>query len=100
MTSESDEQPESIPVHEKSDMVCVTCRGRQGLKISTGSLLSGPNAQQAAPAPHLADLQFRAGSLLPTAIYKQAAKYQNFPNKPENLKCQSPVCSAAELLSC
>ena len=44
-------------------------RGRQGLKISTGSLLSGPNVQQAAPAPHLADLQFTAGSLLPMAIY-------------------------------
>ena len=48
---------------------CSMSRGRQGLKISTGSLLSGPNVQQAAPAPHLADLQFTAGSLLPIVIY-------------------------------
>ena len=34
--------------------------------------------QQAAPAPHLVDLQFRAGSLLPTAIYEQAGKHQKF----------------------
>ena len=68
----------------------IRSRGRQGLTISTGSLLS----------PHLADLQVKAGSLLPTAIYQQAAKYQKLPNMPENLKCQSPVCSAAEFLSC
>ena len=57
-----------------------TIRGRQGLKISTGSLLSGPNVEQ---AQHLADLHIRAGSLLPTANNEQAAKYQNFPRCPE-----------------
>ena len=68
-------------------------RGRTRLKISTGSLLSGP-------APHLADLQFRAGSLLPMAIHEQAPKYQKFQNMLEILKCQNPVCSIAELSSC
>ena len=64
-------------------LLSLSLRGRQGLKISTGSLLSGPNVEQAAPAPHLADLHIRAGSLLPTADIEQAAKYQNFPRCPE-----------------
>ena len=69
---------------------CLAVRGQQGLKILKGSLLSGPNG-------HLADLQFRADSLLPMAIHEQAAKFQDVP---EILKCKSPVCSRAELSSC
>ena len=39
--------------------------------------LTGPQNLNGQPAVRV-DLQIRAGSLLPTAIYEQAAKYQNF----------------------